>query len=300
MEFPILDPLLKITQALKEGKADGKQASIYLAECIDNLLHIEAKTDNEMQDVLHEYLPVFDQLVSLLPNTDVDLPYYRSIAAIIRGDYKGYLMETERFYVIKSVAAPNWLNWFAADQYFVSILVGLPVLGHWDEQIEGKIIRAHQKYAAKYFSKSAFDLYCKFWASKNSDRHRLKLLRDVLEKDPQWVWAWVEMGDIYYNQKKWAQALNAYQNAMADEQAHFASIFFWSARAAEQLKELDTAIEYYRRCVELNPDFQYAQNNLGWALNRQKRHTEAEPYLLYALEHDENKRYASRDRKSVV
>lgn len=295
MEKSILDPLLKITQTLREGKASSKQANIYLTECIDNLLHIEAKTDNELQDVLREYLPVFDQLVSLLPSTDVDLPYYRSIAAIIRGDYQGYLMETERFYAVKSVAVPNWLDWFTADQYFVAILTGLPVLGSWDDQIEGKIIRAHQKYAAKYFPKSAFDLYCKFGVSKSSDQHRLKLLRDVLEKDSRWVWAWVEMGDIYYNQKKWAQALDAYQNAMADERAHFASLFFWTARTAEQLKKLDTAIEYYKRCVELDPGCQYAQNNLGWALNRQKRYAEAEPYLWYALEHDENKIYASRN-----
>ena len=107
MEKSILDPLLKITQTLREGKASSKQANIYLTECIDNLLHIEAKTDNELQDVLREYLPVFDQLVSLLPSTDVDLPYYRSIAAIIRGDYQGYLMETERFYAVKSVAVPR-------------------------------------------------------------------------------------------------------------------------------------------------------------------------------------------------
>ena len=47
--------------------------------------------------------------------------------------------------------------------------------------------------------------------------------------------------------------------------------------------------------MELDPGCQYAQNNLGWALNRQKRYAEAEPYLWYALEHDENKIYASRN-----
>lgn len=252
----ILDPLSEITQALGDIEANDGQARTYLAKCIDNLLHTEAKSDDELRDVLHEYLPVFGRLISFLPEDDTDTPYYRSIAAIIRGDYQGYLTETERFYAAKSAEVPSWLDWFAADQYFVSILVGLPVLGNWDNQIEEKIIRAHQKYAAKYFPKSAFDLYCKFWASKSSDQHRLRLLRDVLEKDPQWVWAWVEMGDIYYNQKKWAQALDVYQNAMADKRAHHASLFFWTARAAEQLKELDTAIEYYQRCVELDPDCQ--------------------------------------------
>ena len=193
-----LDPLSEITQALGDIEANDGQARTYLAKCIDDLLHTEAKSDDELRDVLHEYLPVFGRLISFLPEDDTDTPYYRSIAAIIRGD-QGYLTETERFYAAKSAEVPSWLDWFAADQYFVSILVGLPVLGNWDNQIEEKIIRAHQKYAAKYFPKSAFDLYCKFWASKSSDQHRLRLLRDAVEKDPQWVWAWVEMGDIYYN-----------------------------------------------------------------------------------------------------
>lgn len=295
MEQSILDPLSEITQALRDGKACGEQIYNYLDRCINNLLHFNAKTESELWDVLHEYLPAFEQLVALLPGDAVDAPYYRSIAAIIRGDYQDYLADTEHFYAAKSAETPDWLNWFAADKYFVSIVSGFPILGDWDEQLAGKIIRAHQKYAAKYFPKSAFDLYCKFWASKSSEQHRLKLLRNVLEKDPRWTWAWVEVGDIYYNQKKWEQALDAYRHAMEDERAHFAGLFFWTARAAEQLKDWDAAIGYYQRCVELDPDCQYAQNNLGWCLNRQKRHAEAEPYLRYALEHDEDKKYACRN-----
>ncbi len=295
MEQLIFNPLSEITQALRDGKADGKQTGTYLARCIDNLLHIEAETDSELQDVLHEYLSVIDQLILLLPDTDVDLPYYRSIAAIIRSDYQGYLMETERFYVEKSAEIPDWLDYSAAGQYFVSIVTSLPVLGKWDEQIEGKIIRTHQKYSVKYFPKSAFDLYCKFWVSKGSDQYRLKLLHDVLEKDAQWTAAWLNIGDIYYSQKKWEQALDAYQKAMRDERVHSAALFFAAAWIAGQLKKSDFEIACYERCLDFDPEYPYAQNNLGWALNRQKRYAEAEPYLRFALEHDENKKYASRN-----
>lgn len=295
MEQLILDLLLEITQALGEEKVHGKQASIYLDKCIDNLQNLEAGTESEVQDVLHEYLSVFNQLISLVPSDNVDIPYYRSIAAIIRGDYQDYLIETKRFYAAKSAKAPDWLDWFTADQYFLSILNALPGLGSWDDQIEEKMIRAHQKCAVKYFPKSAFDCYCKFWVSKGSDQYRHKLLRDVLEKDPQWTWAWVEIGNIYYYQKKWAQALEVYQNAMADKRAHCADLFFMAAWAAQEIKELDTAIEYYQRCIDMNPDYPYAQNNLGWNLNRQKRYAESEPYLRYAVEHDENNKKSCRN-----
>lgn len=291
----ILDPLSEITQALGDIEANDGQARTYLAKCIDNLLHTEAKLDDELRDVLHEYLPVFDRLISFLPEDDTDTPYYRSIAAIIRGDYQGYLTETERFYAAKSAEGPDWLDWLAAAQYFVSIVAGLPVLGDWDGQVEEKVIRAHQRYAAKYFPKSAFDLYCKFWASKGSDQHRLRLLRDVLDKDSKWTSAWLDIGDIYYNQRKWEQALDAYRKAMADERAHSAALFFAAAWASSQLKKSDSEIACYERCLDFDPEYPYAQNNLGWALNRQKRYAAAEPYLRFALEHDENKKYASRN-----
>lgn len=291
----ILDPLSEITQELGDMVANDGRTRTYLAKCIDNLLHIEANSDDEIRDVLYKYLPVFDQLISFLPEDDTDTPYYRSIAAIIRGDYQGYLTETERFYAAKSAEDPDWLDWLAAAQYFVSIVAGLPVLGDWDGQVEEKVIRAHQRYAAKYFPKSAFDLYCKFWASKGSDQHRLRLLRDVLDKDSQWTSAWLDIGDIYYNQKKWEQALDAYRKAMADKRAHSAALFFAVAWASSQLKKSDSEIACYERCLDFDPEYPYAQNNLGWALNRQKHYAEAEPYLRFALEHDENKKYASRN-----
>lgn len=295
MTRSILDDLSEINQALEDMSTGDGRARTYLDRCIDGLLNVQAATDGELRDVLNACLPVLDKLIPLLPTADADAPFYRSVTAIIRGDYQEYLAETERFYAAKSENSPDWLDWSAANRYFVSIVARLPILGDWDDQIGEKIIRAHQKYAAKYFPGSAFDLYCKSWASKGSDQHRLRLLRDVLEKDPRWSWAWVEIGDIYYKQKKWEQALDAYEHALEDEQTRGPAIYFFAALAAEHLKRLDTVTEYYRRCVELDPDYPYAQNNLGWALNRQKRYAEAEPYLRYALEHDEDRKFAARN-----
>jgi len=62
-----------------------------------------------------------------------------------------------------------------------------------------------------------------------------------------------------------------------------------------RINSKDDAIRYYHRCVELDPTFSYAQNNLGWCLNKQKRFISAEPYLRYAVENDENKRYSCRN-----
>lgn len=60
MEQSVFDPLSKITQALRDGEVREKQAHTYLAKCIDNLLHLEARTEGEMQNALRKYLLVFD------------------------------------------------------------------------------------------------------------------------------------------------------------------------------------------------------------------------------------------------
>lgn len=289
MESSIFNPLSEIKRVLREGKVHGEQASIYLAKCIDNLLNLETKMGSEVQEVLREYLPIFNSLISLLPNDDVEVSYYYSVENFIRGDYQGYLAKTEHFYAAKSVEAPDWLDWCVADEYFVAILLYLPILGEWNEQIKEKLVRAHQKCVAKYFPQSAFDLYCKFLVSTGSEQYRLRLLRDTLKKDPQWALAWLKIGDIYSKQEKWAQALDAYQNAMADKRTHSASLFFEVAWAYDELKDLDSAIRYYQRCVEMNSDFPCAQNNLGYCLNKQRRYAQAEPYLRYAVEYDEDK-----------
>ena len=159
MAQSILDDLSEINQALGDmGPGDGR-ARPYLDRCVDGLLNVQAATEGELRDVLGACLPVLNRLAALLPDGDADAPFYRSIGAIIRGDYRSYLAETERFYAAKSAEDPGWLDWFTANHYFVSIVACLPILGNWDDQVEGKIIRAHQKYAARYFPKSAFGLY---------------------------------------------------------------------------------------------------------------------------------------------
>ena len=97
MEQSIFDSLSEITQALKDGKVRGKQANNYLAKCIADLLNLEADTDSEIENVLWEYLPIFERLILLLPNGDVEVPYYRSIVAIIRVTIRNILQKPNAF-----------------------------------------------------------------------------------------------------------------------------------------------------------------------------------------------------------
>jgi superfamily II DNA or RNA helicase len=155
-----------------------------------------------------------------------------------------------------------------------------------------KILHTHQQCAARFFPKSAFDLYCKYLMSDGSDQYGITLLRNVLKKDPSWAWAWVDMGASYLERQLRAQALKAYQCALQDARTHLPLVYFDAACAA---LDYDTAVEYYRRCIDLDPDYPGAQTNLAWIFKRHRHYDLAEPCLRYALAHDEGNKQICRD-----
>ena len=287
--------LTEIKQALCAGGVTAETAHIYLEQCIDSLLRLEVISEEQQRELLQAYLPLISQLTALLPDNCSDVFYYRSIMSFIQGNYQSYLVETEKYYSAKSHENPDWLDWYAADYHFVAVLGCLPTLGEMSDKIVTKVVHTYQKLTTQYFPQSAFDLYCKSWMTKGSEQHRLRLLKDVLCKDASWAAAWTDSGDIYYQQGKWAQALDAYRHGMEDARTHTANLLFSAAWSAGQLKDLDTELQYYRECVELDPAFPYAQNNLGGCLNRKNCFVQAEPYLRYAVEHDEEKKKPCRN-----
>lgn len=76
---------------------------------------------------------------------------------------------------------------------------------------------------------------------------------------------------------------------------NFAMPLRMSEYIQHSLKDRDTELQYYRRCVELAPSYPYAQHNLGICLNRKKCWAEAEAHLRYAVEHNADKRLSCRN-----
>ncbi|MGH7824376.1 MAG: tetratricopeptide repeat protein [Candidatus Binatia bacterium] len=90
-----------------------------------------------------------------------------------------------------------------------------------------------------------------------------------------WLAAW-GLGEVNLIQKNWQAALQYYEKSLASETARtIPQISFDSALCAGKLDDHITEEKHYRACLELDPDYRGARNNLGWALYKQHRFAEA-------------------------
>jgi tetratricopeptide (TPR) repeat protein len=114
----------------------------------------------------------------------------------------------------------------------------------------------------------------------NQDENKLAEAFDcydrALQKDPDyWVAAW-GLAEVYYFEKEWQAACHYYERTLQSELAReIPSLNFQAAYTYGALKKHTLAESYYRKCLENDPEFPSARNNLGWSLYRQGRFDEA-------------------------
>lgn len=117
-----------------------------------------------------------------------------------------------------------------------------------------------------------------------SVEEEIDLLTDFLQKHPDSVAAKELLGQAYYAAKMWRNAI-AYFEAVEDPMVFVpAEISFSIAWAYGQCKDRKNEERYYRNCLELDPQYLFARNNLAYCLYFQKRYAEAQEILEECLE----------------
>lgn len=93
-----------------------------------------------------------------------------------------------------------------------------------------------------------------------------------LENAPKNFNAHFNLGDAYYKQKKYDDAIKSYQQALAESKTNDqkASVFHNIGNALLKDKKIDKSIEAYKQALKLNPDDQSTKYNLSYALNQKK------------------------------
>ena len=86
-----------------------------------------------------------------------------------------------------------------------------------------------------------------------------------------WLASW-DLGEVNLIQKNWQAALQYYEKSLDAEMARtIPQLRFDAALCAGKLGEHTKEEKHYRACLDLDPEFPYARNNLGWSLYRQSR-----------------------------
>lgn len=91
-----------------------------------------------------------------------------------------------------------------------------------------------------------------------------------LEKAPKNYTANFNLGDAYYKQKKFDEAIKSYQQALAESKTNEqkAGVYHNIGNAYLKDKKIDQSIEAYKQALKLNPGDRSTKYNLSYALNQ--------------------------------
>jgi len=109
----------------------------------------------------------------------------------------------------------------------------------------------------------------------------------VLEVDPKFTRAWLELAIVYMGSGQSDPALDAFRKAIeSNPKQTLARKTYASALA--HLRRADEAIEAWRETLKIAPDDAEANSRLGSLLMQQKRYSEALPYVETAAKNEQS------------
>jgi tetratricopeptide (TPR) repeat protein len=117
------------------------------------------------------------------------------------------------------------------------------------------------------------------------DNAAIDFFLHALRLDENYWIAAMGCADAYANLKDWAKSLHYHKQALkSDIASEFPGLWFNRAIVEGKLKLYEDEVRSFRKCLELDPDYPAATNNLGWALVKAGNSEEAVPVLQRAVE----------------
>lgn len=127
----------------------------------------------------------------------------------------------------------------------------------------------------------------------------IKYYKNALEEDPRFSWPHNELGLLYEEQKKYAEAEKEYKKAIVlapkyalPPHGNLGNLYREQERYAEAKAE-------YKKAIELNPDDARLHTSLGNLYKKQERYVEAEEEYKRAIELDPDYELAKENLKNI-
>jgi tetratricopeptide (TPR) repeat protein len=126
----------------------------------------------------------------------------------------------------------------------------------------------------------------------------IEAYRKVLELNPEAAGALVNLGTIYYRQRKFTEAEKYYRDAIAADPAYPLAQFNLGNLYDEQGRVLD-AMDHYRRALQLNPQYADAHFNIALLCERNGEALKAVHHWKCYLKLDNNGQWAEIARRQL-
>lgn len=118
------------------------------------------------------------------------------------------------------------------------------------------------------------ELTKEFYVNESSDAVLL-ILQKFIQKYPSFMTSYEWLGYIYSDMSMWNNAIACFEK-IENPQVFNLDEFYWMlVWASGKVKNYADEENYYRKCMEIDPERKFLRNNLGYCLYRQKRYDEA-------------------------
>jgi tetratricopeptide (TPR) repeat protein len=122
--------------------------------------------------------------------------------------------------------------------------------------------------AEEYFTKG-------YNARKNGfNELAIEYYQKAIDLNPNYAMAYNNMGNAYYGQENYKEAIRCYQKAI-DLNPNYATAYNNMGNAYDDLKNYKEAIRCYQKAIDLNPNYASAYYNMGIAYKNLENYKEA-------------------------
>lgn len=244
---------------------------------INFLIDMENDSERKKGAEYFRALSIIEKLIEKVPKESGYNEYLNAFQGCVNGDCNTYLKHIERYLEITSKA--HKIEFEEAYYDFLEIIELFPSGSPFIEN--RKEMSKFRAIIKRAFPDSAFERYLKYCLSETDNIEiQKKYLLEVIEKDSEWLAAYLLLGNIVYDQSNWQEAKNYYEKAIENSDIYKSdNLYFCLAYACGKLKLAKEAQLYYRKCLDIDQNFAFANNNLGYCLYQQKLYDEAICYF---------------------
>lgn len=128
-------------------------------------------------------------------------------------------------------------------------------------------------------------------------------LTTFVQKHPSFTSVYELLGCLYFDSKMWRNALAYFQKAFVDGNTALLpviNVYGYMAACCSSIKDYRQEEEYYRKSLEIDRNYPYLLNNLGYCLYKQHRYGEAKTLFRECLDNHIDVDYAANNYVRVL
>lgn len=276
-----------IDELCEIGKEDAENAPLILSKryketpeyedvlesvCIFLVEIIQRMTDRHSEEFLKSadissFLKLSDTIQT---EENEELCYYRAVAAFFKGEHRQTLklLKTAIPKIVERCCQtkPFDAGYFAA---YIAAPFKAAFPGFWEE-----METLFKDLSVQPEVHSLCRIMTQYYAVSNIDDQQ-EILETALAEQPDCEFLHELLAQIYYEKQMWGNAVALFERVENPQTIFPESVWFNRGWCYGKIREFEHEIEAYEHCVEIEPEYPFAMNNLGYAYYRAKQYRKA-------------------------